>query len=101
MIRPSISTRGNYSKYLDQKAVRQNIEERRQARIQTILRDELKWIMRGAPGPGRGRDKKRSANFYNLMDQQINDQVASAEFSSSYRRLGKKNPSAEEDRIRL
>ena len=85
--------KGNYSKYLDQKAVRQNIEERRQARIQTVLRDELKWIMRG-PRARAGKDKKRSANFYNLMDQQANEQVASAEFSSSYRRLGKKNSAA-------
>ena len=81
--------RGNYSKYLEQKAIRQNIEERRQARIETILRNELKWIMRG-PRARAGKDKKRTSNFYNLMDQQVNDQVASAEFSSSYRRLGKK-----------
>ncbi len=81
--------KGNYSQYLEQKAVRQNIEERSQARIESILRKELKWIMRG-PRARTGKDKLRTANFYNLMDQQVTDQVASAEFSSSYRRLGKK-----------
>jgi len=81
--------KGSYSRYLDQKAVRQNIEERRQARIETVLRQELKWLQRG-PRARAGKDKKRKANFYNLMDQQVSDQMAGAEFSSSYRRLGKK-----------
>ena len=81
--------KGNYSQYLEQKAIRQNIEERSQARIATVLRQELKWIMRG-PRARAGKDKVRTANFYNLMDQQVGDQVSSAEFSSSYRRLGKK-----------
>ena len=44
--------KGNYSSYLDQKALRQNIENRRQARIESILRMELKWISRGPEGPG-------------------------------------------------
>ncbi len=81
--------KGNYSQYLEQKAIRQNIEERRQARIESILRKELKWISRG-PRARAGKDKLRTANYYNLMDQQVTDQVAGAEFSSSYRRLGKK-----------
>lgn len=81
--------KGNYSKYLDQKALRQDIENRRQARIESILRTELKWISRG-PRARVGKDKKRTANFYNLMDERSNDTVTSAEFSSSFRRLGKK-----------
>ena len=81
--------KGNYSKYLDQKALRQNIENRRQARIESVLRQELKWISRG-PRARAGKDKKRTANFYNLMDERSNDSVTSAEFSSTFRRLGKK-----------
>jgi ABC transport system ATP-binding/permease protein len=81
--------RGNYSRYLDQKALRQNIENRRQARVESILRNELKWISRG-PRARAGKDKKRTANYYNLMDEKNQDEATSAEFSSSFRRLGKK-----------
>jgi len=81
--------KGNYSKYLDQKALRQNIENRSQARIESILRQELKWISRG-PRARAGKDKKRTANYYNLMEQKSAETAASAEFSSTYRRLGKK-----------
>jgi ATP-binding cassette subfamily F protein uup len=81
--------KGNYSRYLDQKALRQNIENRSQARIESILRQELKWISRG-PRARAGKDKKRTANYYNLMEQKNNDELSSAEFSSSFRRLGKK-----------
>ena len=49
--------KGNYSNYLDQKALRQNIENRRQARVESILRQELKWISRGPQGPcGKGQE---------------------------------------------
>ncbi|MBF9016050.1 MULTISPECIES: ABC-F family ATP-binding cassette domain-containing protein [unclassified Oceanispirochaeta] len=81
--------KGNYSRYLDQKALRQNIENSKQARIESILRNELKWISRG-PRARAGKDKKRTANFYNLMDEKNREEASSAEFSSSFRRLGKK-----------
>lgn len=81
--------KGNYSRYLDQKALRQNIENSKQARIESILRNELKWISRG-PRARAGKDKKRTANYYNLMDEKNRDEASSAEFSSSFRRLGKK-----------
>ncbi|MDA3957951.1 ABC-F family ATP-binding cassette domain-containing protein [Oceanispirochaeta sp.] len=81
--------KGNYSRYLEQKALRQNIENRSQARIESILRQELKWISRG-PRARAGKDKKRTANYYNLVDQKNGEEAASAEFSSSFRRMGKK-----------
>ncbi len=81
--------KGNYSRFLEQKTLRQDMENRRQARIKSILRQELKWISRG-PRARTGKDKKRKAAFLELMDQQGEEQAASAEFSSTFRRLGKK-----------
>ncbi len=81
--------KGNYSRFLEQKALRQDMENRRQARIESILRRELKWISKG-PRARTGKDKKRKAALFDLMDQKSADTAASAEFSSTFRRLGKK-----------
>ncbi|MCK4516365.1 MAG: ABC-F family ATP-binding cassette domain-containing protein, partial [Spirochaetaceae bacterium] len=56
---------GNYSEYVVRRASRQKIVQRQQARLETILRRELEWLVRG-PRARRGKDKKRQVRVQDL-----------------------------------
>jgi len=80
---------GNYSRYLQSKAQREAVERREQERLNTVLRREMEWLKRG-PRARTGKDKGRKNRVYDMMDQQTSEEVQSAEFSVSERRLGKR-----------
>jgi ATP-binding cassette subfamily F protein uup len=80
---------GNYSVFLERKALRENIEKREQDRLNTILRREFEWLKRG-PRARAGKDKGRKDRIVNMMDMQTSEEQQSAEFSVNDRRLGKK-----------
>ena len=59
---------GNYSRYLELKAQREEAEERAADRINNFLRNELDWIQRG-PRARAGKDKKRKNKFFDVLKQ--------------------------------
>jgi ABC transport system ATP-binding/permease protein len=80
---------GNYSRYLELRAEREEHAARAEARRVTILRGELEWLKRG-PRARTGKDKHRKARARDLMDSALQKELSMQEFSSSHRRLGKK-----------
>ena len=80
---------GNYSAYLEKRAEREEIREKAEARRSSILRGELEWLKRG-PRARTGKDKGRKDRIRNLLDAEVQKELAMEEFSSSHRRLGKK-----------
>jgi len=80
---------GNYSAYLDRKAQREEEQERAEQRRASILRRELEWMNRG-PRARTGKDRGRKDRIRNLLDSQVQAEMAMREFSSTHRRLGKK-----------
>lgn len=83
------SYEGNYSTFVEKRQQRNEIEQAGQQKIASVLRDELKWLRRG-PRARTGKDKGRKQRLENLMDARIRKSHDMAEFSSGYRRLGKK-----------
>ena len=80
---------GNYSRYLELRAEREEERERSERRRASILRRELEWLKRG-PRARTGKDKGRKQRILNLLDSGVQRELAMLEFSSTHRRLGKK-----------
>jgi ATP-binding cassette subfamily F protein uup len=80
---------GNYSRYLELRAEREEVRERAEQRRATILRGELDWLKRG-PRARTGKDKGRTQRIRDLLDSREQEEMAMREFSSTHRRLGKK-----------
>ena len=81
---------GSFSAYLQRKEERIVMNEKEQQRLQTILRRELKWLMRG-PQARTGKDKNRKDRIEEMQSSlhSVRDEKMQ-EFSSLERRLGKK-----------
>ncbi|MGN1164423.1 MAG: ABC-F family ATP-binding cassette domain-containing protein [Candidatus Ornithospirochaeta sp.] len=81
---------GSFSAYLERKEERIVMNEKEQQRLQTILRRELKWLMRG-PQARTGKDKNRKDRIEEMQSSlhSVRDEKMQ-EFSSLERRLGKK-----------
>ena len=81
---------GSFSSYLERKEERIVMNEKEQQRLQTILRRELKWLMRG-PQARTGKDKNRKDRIEEMQSslEKVRDDKMT-EFSSLERRLGKK-----------
>lgn len=80
---------GNYSRFLQSKAIRENREKKEQERLNTVLKRELEWLKRG-PRARAGKDRGRKERIIDMMDQRTSEEQQSAGFSVSDRRLGKK-----------
>ena len=80
---------GNYSRYLELRAEREEARERAEERRASILRRELEWLKRG-PRARTGKDKSRKQRAMDLLDSGVQREMAMQEFSSTHRRLGKK-----------
>lgn len=80
---------GNYSRFLQQKAIRENVEKREQNRLNTVLKREFEWLARG-PRARAGKDRGRKNRIIDMMDQKTSEEQQSADFTVSDRRLGKK-----------
>ncbi len=79
----------NYSKYLELKAQREEMELASQRKRQSLLRKELEWIQRGA----RARSTKarfRVERYEELSNAPTMEEGQKLEISASYSRLGRK-----------
>lgn len=80
---------GNYSKYLEMKLEREEIAQASERKRQSLIRNELKWIQRGA----RARSTKQKARldrFEKLTEQQGLPKNENVDIQVGYSRLGKK-----------
>lgn len=80
---------GNYSKFLQLKALREDSEFSSERKRQTLFRKELAWIQRGARARGT-KAKGRIQQFEILKDSLGLDMDEKLELSSVSSRLGKK-----------
>ncbi len=81
---------GSFSDYLERKEIRLEMNEKEQARLKTILRRELVWLMRG-PQARTGKDKNRKDRIAEMQSQirKVREDKQK-DFVSMERRLGKK-----------
>ena len=80
--------KGNYRQYLAEKEIRQQQDASQQQRLQSLYRQELAWIQRGA----RARTTKQKARiqrFENLEESLQRDQQKELDMPVISRRLGK------------
>ncbi len=80
---------GNYSKYLELKALREDMEFSTERKKQTLYKKELAWIQRGARARGT-KAKGRIQEFEKLKDELGTETEERLELSSVSSRLGKK-----------
>ena len=79
----------NYSKYLELKAEREEMQQASERKRQALLKREYQWIMRGA----RARSTKsteRIARYEALKAQEAPEQQRSVEMAAAASRLGRK-----------
>lgn len=79
----------NYSKYLELKAQRQDMEQATERKRQSILRKEYQWIMRGARARGT-KSKERIDRYEELKDRSAPVVDGNVEMATLTRRIGKK-----------
>jgi ATP-binding cassette subfamily F protein uup len=79
----------NFSKYLELKTQREEMELAGERKRQSILRKELEWISRGPKARGT-KSKDRIARFEALRDQNGPAEASKLELSSLSSRLGRK-----------
>ncbi|MFA9423772.1 MAG: ABC-F family ATP-binding cassette domain-containing protein, partial [Sedimentibacter sp.] len=80
---------GNYSKFLELKARREDMEVGSERKRQSLYRKELAWIQRGPRARGT-KAKGRIEQFENLKDQLGTDISDKLELNSMSSRLGRK-----------
>lgn len=83
------SYEGNYSKFLELKALREESELSSERKKQTLFKKELAWIQRGARARGT-KAKGRIQEFEKLKEQLGTEIDEKLELSSVSSRLGKK-----------
>lgn len=79
---------GNYSKYLELKALREDMENAAERKRQSILRNEIQWMLRGA----RARSTKQKAHiarYEELRDMKAPEQDSQIEISAMGKRMGR------------
>ena len=86
---------GSFSAYLERREERIRMNEKEQERLETILRRERKWLLRG-PKARTGKDKNRKDRIEEMEDSlhSVRD-PRQREFTSGTRRMGKKVLEAE------
>ncbi|MBE6021702.1 MAG: ABC-F family ATP-binding cassette domain-containing protein [Cellulosilyticum sp.] len=80
---------GNYEAYLEQKALRENIEERMREKKQSLYKQELEWMRKGVEAR-RTKQKARKERFYELEDSLGGVQKQNLDLNLGTSRLGKK-----------
>lgn len=83
------SYKANYSKYLEMKAEREEIEEASERKRQSLIRSELEWIRRGAQARST-KQKARIERFEKLTEQSGPAEKENIEMQVGFSRLGKK-----------
>jgi len=79
----------NYSRYLELKAQRAEMEEASERKRQSILRTEREWIMRGCRARST-KSRDRIERYEALRDQSAPEKDGSVQMAASFSRLGKK-----------
>ena len=79
----------NYSKYLELKAQRAEMEQAGERKRQSILRVEREWIMRGCQAR-RTKSKDRIERYENLLRQEAPETDDTVQLAAAASRLGKK-----------
>ncbi len=80
---------GNYSKYLEMKIQREQLEISEERKRQNFLRTELEWVRRGAQARST-KQKARLQRFDEVSSQKTLRMKENVEISSTSSRLGKK-----------
>ncbi len=80
---------GNYSKYLELKAQREELIQAAERKRQNFLRTELEWVRRGAQARST-KQKARLQRFEEIASQKAPEQKDDIEISAGSTRLGKK-----------
>jgi ATP-binding cassette subfamily F protein uup len=80
---------GGYSEFLRLKATREDMENASERKRQSILRNELAWISRGARARST-KQKARIERYEDMKDMQAPTQQESVELNSVSSRLGRK-----------
>ncbi len=80
---------GNFSRYLEKKAIEEEIAERTEARIESVLRTEREWLLRGPQARGT-KAKARVQAIKRMNDRERREEDEGFSFSVSGRRLGGK-----------
>ncbi|MFZ5987215.1 MAG: ABC-F family ATP-binding cassette domain-containing protein [Bacillota bacterium] len=83
------SYQANYSKYLEMKAEREELEQSAERKRQSLIRKELEWIRRGAKARST-KQKARIERFEKLQEVQTPESSGSIEMKVGSSRLGKK-----------
>ena len=83
------SYQGNYSKFLEMKAEREELEEASERKRQSHLRKELEWIRRGAKARST-KQKARIDRFEKLQEEQAPSGNGNVEIKVGASRLGRK-----------
>ena len=78
----------NYSKYLELKAQRAEMEQASERKRQSILRVEREWIMRGCRARST-KSKERIARYEALLDKDAPQQEETVRMGAAASRLGK------------
>lgn len=80
---------GNYEAYLEQKALRESIEERMREKKQSLYKQELEWMRKGVEAR-RTKQKARKERFYELEESLGGENKQSLDLNLGTSRLGKK-----------
>src|SRR6056297_449700 len=80
------SYQANYSKYLEMKIERNEIEEASERKRQNLIKRELEWIKRGA----KARSTKQKARLENLNREKAPLEAGTVEMQGAFSRLGRK-----------
>ena len=80
---------GNYTKFLEKKSERIEIEDAQEEKRQSLIRKELKWVKRGAKARTT-KQKARLQRFDELVNQETIKRETDVEMSFVGTRLGKK-----------
>ncbi len=83
------SYQANYSKYLEMKAEREELEQSSERKRQSLLRTELEWIKRGARARST-KQKARIERFEKLKEEQVSSNKDNIEIKVGSSRLGRK-----------
>lgn len=82
------SYNANYEGYLELKAEREEMAEAGERKRQSILRNELAWVMRGARARST-KQKARLERFEELRDRKAPEKDGQVEMASAVTRLGR------------
>jgi ABC transport system ATP-binding/permease protein len=80
---------GNYSYFLEQKAIAEESEASSQRKHRGVLRRELEWLKRG-PKARSTKQKARIDRIHDMQDREFRTQQGKVEISTVGRRIGKK-----------